>query len=385
MHALRNAFVPAAAAGLLLSGCASAAAPNLAAPSLRPRAIPVAVAWSAPDHASLAPGSTVTVSADGGKLAGLTVTSSAGTAVQVHGGVTAALPPGATYTMTARLTASDGSHPLVATRTVRTQPAARQLTAQISPAAGATIGVGEPIVITLNWPAVNHAAVERALSVTTSRPVGPAGWYWFSDTRLEYRPSVYWPAHTTVTVRATLVGVRTGQVTWGARDASSTYTVGRSQILRIDDATHLMTVIRDGSAIRTVPVSLGQHQGSWITHSGIKTIMSIERTVRMNSATVGITGAGAYDESVPFAMRITNSGEYVHGAPWSEWAQGHTDVSHGCTNVSLANGEWLYDNSLVGDVVETTGTGRPMEADNGTGGAWDIPWAVWAARRPASG
>ena len=77
-------------------------------------------------------------------------------------------------------------------------------------------------------------------------------------------------------------------------------------------------------------------------------------------------------QDVPYAMRITWSGEYVHGAPWSEWAQGKQDVSHGCTNVSLANGKWLFENSLVGDPVETTGTGRPMEPGNGWGGGWNV-------------
>jgi lipoprotein-anchoring transpeptidase ErfK/SrfK len=141
-----------------------------------------------------------------------------------------------------------------------------------------------------------------------------------------------------------------------------------------------MGVYRNGVLIRTVPVSLGQHIGTWVTRSGIKTIMSIERTVEMNSATVGITGAGSYDEVVPYAMRMTWSGEYIHGAPWSEWAQGSTDVSHGCVNISLANAQWLYGTSLVGDVVETTGTGRAMEWDgNGTGGVWNMPWNSWQA------
>ena len=140
-----------------------------------------------------------------------------------------------------------------------------------------------------------------------------------------------------------------------------------------------MTVVRDGEQIRTVPVSLGQHKGTWTTRSGIKTIMAVERTVHMDSRTAGIDGPDAYDEDVPYAMRITWSGEYVHGAPWSEWAQGKQDVSHGCTNVSLANGKWLFENSLVGDPVETTGTGRPMEVGNGWGGGWNLGWADWKA------
>lgn len=239
------------------------------------------------------------------------------------------------------------------------------------------VGAGTSILLTLNWPAVNHGAVQKALSVTTSADVGPAAWHRFSDTQLEYRPKNYWPAGTRVNVVAALDGVRTGKTTWGVRTTTSHFTIGRSQILRIDSLTHMMTVTRAGKLVRTIPVSLGQHTGTRRTRSGIKTIMGIERTVRMNSATVGITGAGAYDQIVPYAMRITNSGEYVHGAPWSEWAQGHTDVSHGCTNISLANARWLYGNSLLGDVVETTGTGRAM--GTGIDGAWNIAWSAWTA------
>ena len=172
--------------------------------------------------------------------------------------------------------------------------------------------------------------------------------------------------------------MQAGPTTFGAADTSSAFTVSRSQILVISDATHEMGVFRNGVLIRTIPVSLGQHIGTWVTRSGIKTIMSIQRTVEMNSATVGITGAGSYDEIVPYAMRLTWSGEYIHGAPWSVYAQGSYDVSHGCVNVNLDNAEWLYETSLVGDVVDTTGTGRPMEWDgNGTGGVWNMPWNIW--------
>ena len=42
-------------------------------------------------------------------------------------------------------------------------------------------------------------------------------------------------------------------------------------------------------------------------------------------------------------MRETNSGEFLHAAPWSVGSQGNANVSHGCTGMSTANAQWLYD------------------------------------------
>ena len=73
-------------------------------------------------------------------------------------------------------------------------------------------------------------------------------------------------------------------------------------------------------------------------------------------------------------MRVTYSGEFIHAAPWSVGSQGYANVSHGCTGMSTANAGWLYDMSRRGDVVEYTGTDRPMTLDNGYGD-WNASFA----------
>ena len=353
------------------SGGAVVDPPSAQATTAAPKVI-----WSADDGASLAPGTVVKASATGGTVKAVLVKDASGALLPASGTASGTLPPGGTFTLAASATGPGGN--VLSTLTVHTLPAEHVLHATISPTAGATYGIGEPITVTFDTPVTDRAAVQRAMTVTASRPIGPAGWHWFSDERAEYRPQKYWPANTTVTVRANLAGVQAGPNTFGAGNSSESFTIGRARVLAISDETHQMAVYENGVVIRTVPVSMGQHQGTWTTRSGIKTIMSIERTVRMDSATVGITGSGAYDEIVPYAMRLTWSGEYIHGAPWSVYAQGSYDVSHGCVNVSLDNAAWLYSTSLVGDVVVTTGTGRPMEWDgNGTGGVWNIPWTTW--------
>ncbi|HEX4430073.1 MAG TPA: Ig-like domain-containing protein [Frankiaceae bacterium] len=363
----------------VLTACGTSGHSSAAAPSVAPSTTPAPqLTWSVAEDAQLAPGAVVKASATSGKVTALLVKDQSGSLLATNGFASGTLPPGGTFTLAAAASGPGGT--VKSTVTVHTLPAEHVLHAAVSPSAGETMGIGQPITVNFDTPVTNRAAVQGALSVTSSHPIGPAAWHWFSSTQVEYRPQAYWPANTTVTVRADLAGLQAGPTTFGASDSTSAFTIGRSQVLKISDATHEMGVYTNGVLVRTIPVSLGQHIGTWVTRSGVKTIMSIERTVEMNSATVGITGSGSYDELVPYAMRMTWSGEYIHGAPWSEWAQGSTDVSHGCVNISLANAEWLYGNSMVGDVVETTGTGRPMEwQGNGTGGVWNMPWSTWQA------
>ena len=113
------------------------------------------------------------------------------------------------------------------------------------------------------------------------------------------------------------------------------------------------------------------------SRSGIKVIMTKEFKHRMDSTTVGITGPDAYNVVVPYALRITNSGEFLHGAPWNGQI-GSANVSHGCTNLHLSDARWFYNNALVGDPVVTTGTSKKMESrGNGLGSDWNMSWSAW--------
>ena len=59
-------------------------------------------------------------------------------------------------------------------------------------------------------------------------------------------------------------------------------------------------------------------------------------------------------------------------------SQGRANVSHGCTGMNTANARWLYDNSLVGDVVVYTGSSRALEWGNGYT-EWNMPFDTYAA------
>ena len=109
--------------------------------------------------------------------------------------------------------------------------------------------------------------------------------------------------------------------------------------------------------------------------------MDKQTNITMRAETIGLKkGATGYYEDTPvkYAMRVTNSGEFLHTAPWSVKDQGHANVSHGCTGMSDANGQWLYGQTRIGDVVETVGTNRPMTMGNGYAD-WNLSWSTWTA------
>jgi lipoprotein-anchoring transpeptidase ErfK/SrfK len=100
----------------------------------------------------------------------------------------------------------------------------------------------------------------------------------------------------------------------------------------------------------------------------------------MDSCTYGVCEGepGYYKEKVDLDERISDDGEFVHSAPWSVWAQGKQNVSHGCVNVSPANAQYFYSNFSWGDVVDikNTGVALPFAAE---ANEWDVSWAKWTA------
>jgi len=106
----------------------------------------------------------------------------------------------------------------------------------------------------------------------------------------------------------------------------------------------------------------------------------------MDSATVGIPAGSpdAYKLTVHWNVRISNSGEFVHAAPWSVGSQGRRNVSHGCVNASPADATWFFKYSQLGDVVEVKNTPAKLELTNGFGD-WNVPYpAPAAASAPAT-
>ncbi len=243
------------------------------------------------------------------------------------------------------------------------------------PVGGQTVGVGMPVIVRFDVPVSNKASIERHLKVV-SQPAQVGAFHWISDQEVHWRPRQYWRPGTDVTVTADIAGVPAGDGIYGQVDRKMKFHVGNSMVSKVNMDTHDMRVFRNGKLVRTIPITTGE-QPKFTTRSGTKVIIEKYRTKRMNSETIGIDpdSADGYDlDDVEYAMRVTYSGEFVHAAPWSVGSQGSANVSHGCTGMSTANAEWLYNNTNVGDVVEYVGSDKGMDLTNGFGD-WNTSFA----------
>ncbi|MEV7011093.1 Ig-like domain-containing protein [Streptosporangium sp. NPDC051022] len=329
--------------------------------------------------------STVLVAARGGTLKNVTVKSPRGSlpgvlsadGTQWHSRGTAL--PGTSYEVTAVAVNPSGKVTQTAT-SFSTVKADKSFAIQdLQPnkeATGLTVGVGMPIMITFDQPITDRVEVERNLVVRTSKPVLGA-WHWFDDKTVHFRPKTFWPANTRVRLDAHLEGVRGGRGLYGKQSQTLRFKVGRSQITKGSTLTHHLTVRRNGKVVREIPMSAGQG-GEWkyYTTSGVHLAMSREPVTVMTSPGIGPGSAGYYQMTVYNTVRISNSGEYVHSAPWSVGSQGYSNVSHGCVNVSPGNAVWFIDNTLIGDPIIITGSPRKLEPTNGWG-HWQENWKQW--------
>ncbi len=280
------------------------------------------------------------------------------------------------YTVTARAVDSAG-HTAMAVSTFKTVKPKAELTTSISPIAGQTVGVGMPIIVRLSAPVTNRAAVQQGLSVTTSREV-VGSWSWISDHEVHWRPKTYWPADTQVSIGVQLDGVKAGGGVWGAEDRTIPFTIGSATVSTVDILKHTLTVTEGGKEVRVIPITTGKD--GFITREGIKVITSKERYRVMDASTIDIPkdSPDYYRLKVEYAMRLTWSGEFLHAAPWSVANQGHDNVSHGCTGMSLEDAKWLFEQSKIGDPVKFTGSDRPLESGNGWTD-WNVSWSQWKA------
>jgi lipoprotein-anchoring transpeptidase ErfK/SrfK len=240
---------------------------------------------------------------------------------------------------------------------------------------GRKVGAAMPLIIRFGHavaPAY-RAAVQQRLTVR-SAPDQPGLWHWISPAEVHYRPPAFWLAGTRISYRARLAGVPLAIGWYGRSDLSVDVIVARSFVMTVDDRTKRMTVREGGKVVRTIPVSLGKPA----TPSSSGTMVVIEKSRHTVFDTTDELGPDdGYQTKIDFAQRLTWGGEFIHAAPWSEGAQGKTDVSHGCVNVSEKMGAWLFARTLVGDPITITGTGRKLRDGNGWTD-WNQSWAQWA-------
>jgi lipoprotein-anchoring transpeptidase ErfK/SrfK len=258
-----------------------------------------------------------------------------------------------------------------------------ELRAAVMPLDGETVGVGLPIGVWFSQPVADRAAVERRLEVSSSKPVTGA-WHWFANNEVHYRPKAYWPSGSKVTLRVRLAGTDAGGGVWGVADRTIRFRIGERRVSVVDVRTHRMKVTSGGRTLRVLPVSTGRER--YPTTNGVHFVLEKNQVKVMDSSTVGIprNSPGGYYQRVNWSVRISNSGEFVHAAPWSTGAQGSANVSHGCVNLSTANAAWFFRLTRRGDVVEVRGS--PKRPGTSLGVAdWNMSWSRWLAGSAVAG
>jgi lipoprotein-anchoring transpeptidase ErfK/SrfK len=256
-------------------------------------------------------------------------------------------------------------------------------TAGVSLVDGKTYGVGTVVVAHFDEPITDKVAAERRLHVTTN-PRVTGSWNWVDDQNAHWRPEKYYAPGTTVDVTADIYGARLGDGMYGQEDQHVSFKIGNAHVSIADDVTKQVSVFDNGKLVRTMPTSMGmggtETVGSRTLHfwtpPGVYTVLDKANPVVMDSTTYGLTGAGGYRTTVPYATRISIDGIYLHQLNSTVWAQGNTDVSHGCLNLNGENAVWFFNFSVPGDVVEVRNTGGPP-LQLSQNGDWSVPWDQW--------
>ncbi|MFJ6083930.1 Ig-like domain-containing protein [Streptomyces sp. NPDC092369] len=293
-----------------------------------------------------------------------------------------------TYKLAAAAKDSDGrvAHENASFTTVSP---ANSFIGNFTPENGSTVGVGMPVSINFDKAITEKAAVQKGITVTSSSGQEVVG-HWFNANRIDFRPDKYWTENSTVTLKLALDGVEGASGVYGVQQKTVTFKIGRNQVSYVDAKTKQMKITHNGATIKTIPISAGSPDNK--TYEGIMVMSEKFKETRMNGATVGFTdddGKGEYDiKDVPHAIRLTNSGTFVHGNYWgAKSIFGSVNTSHGCVGLSDTKGAndtgtagyWFYTHSIVGDVVVVQNTGdKTVSPDNGLNG-WNLSWADWKA------
>lgn len=264
--------------------------------------------------------------------------------------------------------------------TITTVSPANDFIGHLSPEDGSTVGVGMPVTFNFDKAISDKAGVESEIQVSSSSGQQVVG-HWFNDHRLDFRPENYWKPGSTVTVTLDRLGIQ----------KTVTFKIGRSQISTVDAKTKQMTVVRDGKTIKTIPISSGSPEHP--TYNGQMVISEKFSQIHMNGASVGLTekdGKPSYDiKAVPHAMRLTDSGTFIHGNYWgADSVFGKVNTSHGCVGLKDVRGggdgrqtaAWFFDHSMIGDVVIVKNSADKTMLAPGNGlSDWNMPWSEWVS------
>ncbi|MCM6774847.1 Ig-like domain-containing protein [Nocardia sp. CDC159] len=369
------------ATAALVAGCSSGnGGGDKAAPKEKP---PVAKVTFEPGSGSgdVNPTAPVSVSVASGRIDQVALTNPSGK--QVKGElspdrssfkVSEPLGYGVTYTWSGTAVGTDNKPVPIEGKFTTVQPK-QTVPATINIGDGQQVGIAAPIILQFKRHVANKAAAERALTVTTTPPT-EGGWAWLPDenggSRAHWRPRNYWAPGTEVSFGAKLYGLDLGGGAYGASDLTSEFKIGRAQIVKGHAPSHRVRVIRDGETIFDFPCSYGEgNEPRNVTRSGIHVVTEKYEDFLMSNPPFYTNVRERW------AVRISNNGEFIHANPESASAQGNSNVTNGCINLSTADAQKYFPTAMYGDPVEVTGTSIPLSAADGDIYDWTIDWETW--------
>ena len=270
------------------------------------------------------------------------------------------------------------SEPSLAVPTGRSPPS-RPVHVSLLEADGGVYGVGMPIIAWFTRAPGDPAAFEKAVAVTVNGAPAGGAWYWEKSAHrgaaveAHYRPQHYWPAHAKIRMNAPVKGLSAGKGLAYDDSLTLSMSTGAANIATVDGHSERMTVTSDGKKVFSFPVSLGAADHP--TYGGTKIAMEKNRVQEMKSS----PGGPYYDLKVPWSVRLTNSGEFVHSASWNGGNIGIRSTCHGCTNLNVAAARQYFQFAQIGDVFTYTNTGGPTMPSWDGYGDWNVPWSAWQA------
>jgi lipoprotein-anchoring transpeptidase ErfK/SrfK len=290
---------------------------------------------------------------------------------------TEALGYGVEYTWAGAVVGRDGKAvPLAGTFTTLTPQT--QVNGQFQLADGQVVGVAVPIIIQFDASISDKESVEKAMKVTTDPPV-VGSWAWLPDevggSRAHWRTRDYYPSGAKIHVDARLYGVPFGADAFGAQDVTLDFEIGRRQVVRAEASSHRIQVITDEGVIMDFPCSYGEADlPRNITRSGVHVVTEKYEDFYMSNPAAGYSNAHER-----YAVRISNNGEFIHANPSSSGAQGNTNVTNGCINLSTSDAQQYFSSAIYGDPVEVTGTSIELSYSDGDIWDWAVPWDEWTS------
>jgi lipoprotein-anchoring transpeptidase ErfK/SrfK len=294
---------------------------------------------------------------------------------------------GVTYTISGESVATDGAtHPFEGTLTTANPKSTIQAAIQIPE--GAKVGVAAPIVLTFLKAVENKAGIKDRLHVTVNGGEVEGAWVWMQDedvmgngtkwSRIHFRPKDFWPGNAQVQVKADLYGVNYGSG-WGREDVTRNFETGPKLVVQADVKSHRLLVIQDDQVIRNYPVSFGlpaTKDPGRTTVSGIHIVQEKKPgEFEMCNPKYNYCGVKEY-----WGVRINNNGEFIHVNKQTEasGALGKRNVSHGCINIGMKNGEEFFNMVYYGVPVVVENTGVPM-TERDYLWDWSKSWTEWKA------